>query len=182
MVDTQRTLSALQTLFADNTSGDISPQDLRDFLVSAEPDRAEMYWSTPAATTTSDTGTYYKAAGTTTLQTSPAAVNFTMPANNRLTYTGTPTRLFLVQFHGTQVAQSGSVVVHWRIAKGGTTIAASEISRKQGANATDVGAFAIGTIVSLATNEYVEVWLRNATSTTTVTVQAGNLTVWGGID
>lgn len=35
MSDTVRTLSALQTLLADNTSGQISPQDLRDFLVSA---------------------------------------------------------------------------------------------------------------------------------------------------
>lgn len=35
MVDTVRSLSALQTLLADNTAGDISAQDLRDFLVSA---------------------------------------------------------------------------------------------------------------------------------------------------
>lgn len=35
MADTVRTLSALQTLLADNTSGDISAQDIRDFLVSA---------------------------------------------------------------------------------------------------------------------------------------------------
>lgn len=34
MPDTRRTLSALQTLLADNTSGDISPQDIRDMLVS----------------------------------------------------------------------------------------------------------------------------------------------------
>lgn len=37
MVDTVRTRAALQTLLADNTTGDISPQDLRDFLVSAYP-------------------------------------------------------------------------------------------------------------------------------------------------
>lgn len=37
MADTVRSLSALQTLLADNTSGDISPQDLRDFLVSVYP-------------------------------------------------------------------------------------------------------------------------------------------------
>ena len=37
MVDTIRSLSALQALLADNTSGDISPQDVRDFLVSALP-------------------------------------------------------------------------------------------------------------------------------------------------
>ncbi|KKL63849.1 hypothetical protein LCGC14_2170990 [marine sediment metagenome] len=37
MVDTPRLLSALQTLLADNTVGAISPQDIRDFLVSAVP-------------------------------------------------------------------------------------------------------------------------------------------------
>lgn len=35
MADTPRSLSALQALLADNTSGDISPQDIRDFLVSS---------------------------------------------------------------------------------------------------------------------------------------------------
>lgn len=35
MADTARTLAALQALLADNTSGDISAQDARDFLVSA---------------------------------------------------------------------------------------------------------------------------------------------------
>ena len=34
MPDTVRTFAALQTLLADNTSGDISPQDIRDFLAS----------------------------------------------------------------------------------------------------------------------------------------------------
>ena len=37
MADTPRTLDALQTLFADNASGLISEQDLRDFLVSVHP-------------------------------------------------------------------------------------------------------------------------------------------------
>jgi len=34
MADTPRSLAALQALLADNVSGDISPQDVRDFLVS----------------------------------------------------------------------------------------------------------------------------------------------------
>lgn len=34
MADTKRTLPELQALLADNTAGDISPQDLRDMLVS----------------------------------------------------------------------------------------------------------------------------------------------------
>ena len=34
MADTIRTIAQLQALLADNTTGDISPQDLRDMLVS----------------------------------------------------------------------------------------------------------------------------------------------------
>lgn len=37
MADTRRSLSALQALYADNTSGDISAQDGRDELVSSHP-------------------------------------------------------------------------------------------------------------------------------------------------
>lgn len=45
MVDTVRTRAALLTLLADNTSGDISPQDARDVLVSTMvPDPANVYW------------------------------------------------------------------------------------------------------------------------------------------
>lgn len=38
MPDTVRLLPALQTLLADNAAGDISPQDVRDFLVSVYRD------------------------------------------------------------------------------------------------------------------------------------------------
>lgn len=42
MADAARTLSALQALLADNVAGDISAQDLRDFLVSAyQPQMAQ---------------------------------------------------------------------------------------------------------------------------------------------
>lgn len=36
-IDTRRTLSTLQTIFADNVTGDISPQDLRDGIISTYP-------------------------------------------------------------------------------------------------------------------------------------------------
>ncbi len=55
MPDTVRTLAALQTLLADNVAGDISAQDVRDFLVSAFPPepqvaRVETTESTSSAT------------------------------------------------------------------------------------------------------------------------------------
>ena len=36
MTDTQRARTTLQSLFADNTTGEISPQDLRDYLASTK--------------------------------------------------------------------------------------------------------------------------------------------------
>lgn len=69
MVDTVRTLAALQALLADNTAGDISAQDVRDFLVSVYPS-FETYTPTWTAFTTNPVignGTingYYRVLGT----------------------------------------------------------------------------------------------------------------------
>jgi hypothetical protein len=54
MSDTVRVLSALQTLLADNTNRAISPQDLRDFLVSAVGDQYGRAVSTGQALTLDD--------------------------------------------------------------------------------------------------------------------------------
>jgi hypothetical protein len=50
MPDTPRLRAALVSLFADNTAGDVSPQDLRDFLISTVLRAAPVTYasSTPA--------------------------------------------------------------------------------------------------------------------------------------
>lgn len=64
MVDTIRTSAQILNLFADNTSGDISPQDLRDFVVStgvfgaifvSDGAASQSVSSTPAKLTAFDT-------------------------------------------------------------------------------------------------------------------------------
>lgn len=54
MADTRRTLSAILALFADNTSGDISPQDARDYLVSTMNDLAVKTVTENTVLTTDD--------------------------------------------------------------------------------------------------------------------------------
>lgn len=56
MPDTARQLSDLQSLFADNTTQEISPQDLRDFLVTAIGCYAQIY-VTGGSTAQSSIGT-----------------------------------------------------------------------------------------------------------------------------
>jgi hypothetical protein len=53
MADTERSLAALQTLLADNSSGDISAQDLRDFLVSCFSAYGSIYVQDGATAQTS---------------------------------------------------------------------------------------------------------------------------------
>lgn len=60
MADTVRILSALQTLLADNATREISPQDIRDFLVSAVP-------STRTASFAANSGTATIVSGTTSI-------------------------------------------------------------------------------------------------------------------
>jgi len=65
MADTQRTRSAILTLFADNVTGQISAQDLRDFaitIMNGEFVNEGDFWAQPDATNTdtSDTGRGWK--------------------------------------------------------------------------------------------------------------------------
>lgn len=132
-----------------------------------------MYVSTPAATTISVAGTYVKAAGTTTIGTNN--VDFTMPANNRLTYGGTDTKVFAVSVDLTFYCATGYNEMRVQIAKNGTVIAESAGGGKQTASGTAAVTGTAQALVSLATTDYVEIWITNVTSTANITVSVGSL-------
>lgn len=168
MADTQRTIPALLTLLADNTAGDISPQDIRDMLVTLVPGLGTIYISTPTETTVAAANTPLKAAGTTTLL--ATAQNFTMPANNRLTYTGTPDVLANVSISISMTAAANNKVVTMYVAENGTPVAASAVERKVGTGA-DVGALSVQYALTLSTNDYVELFVENNTDDTNLTIE-----------
>lgn len=122
------------------------------------------YVSSSAATTISNTTAHFKVAGTTTA--GPLS-QFTH-TDNRLTYTGTPTQVFHVDVAISMTSASANQVIEFAIFKNGTLETGSEIQRKQG-TATDVAALALDFMVSMATNDYVEVYVKNTTSATNVT-------------
>lgn len=166
MPDTQRSKSSLATLLADNTGGDISPQDVRDFLESMDLARASLYVSTSSATTIASAGTWTKAAGTTT------SVNLnrcTMPADNRLTYTGSPDVHGLVECWLSLTAADDNQVISVGIAENGTIIASSEVQHKM-LTGTDVVQLAVAGEATLSTTDYVELFVKNNTSDANVTV------------
>jgi hypothetical protein len=138
-------------------------------LQAASRSGAEMYISSAAAVAdTGASGTYVKINGT-TASGATAAVDFTITTTSggRLAYTGATTKKFYVScpfsMQGTGVRTYG-----FRIAKGGTSIAATQINRKT--SSTDEGAAFIGTLVTLAQNEYIELFVDSTQANDTPTI------------
>lgn len=84
MADTIRTRSSILTLFADNTAGDISPQDLRDFVVSAHGVYGAIYGgSTTAFAINSSTGSATRITNST--NSGPSAGTTLAPSTGKIT-------------------------------------------------------------------------------------------------
>jgi len=124
------------------------------------------------ATSISAVGTPAKAAGTTTAGTLD---NFTH-TNNRLTYTAVDTRRFSVFVDTTLQAASADQNAGIIIFKNGTQVFApntttvGDIATKRGNNAASA-------LVSLATNDYIEVFLVNDTSSDNLTAVHMNMVI-----
>lgn len=177
MVDTARTKAAMATLLADNVSGDISPQDVRDLMESAAPPHGFMYFSSAAETTIGSAGVYVKAAGTTAAQ---EETGVTVATTNRVTYDGALTRDFTIQVTVSVSLAAGGANdnIGIKIAKNDTPIDGSEIRRYIG-TATQTGAMACQWHVPMATDDYVEIWVANIDATANVTIDFGQLFMTG---
>jgi hypothetical protein len=170
MADTRRSKAALAALLADNTTGAISPQDIRDFLESAAPPFGSMYISTAADTSISQTSTYTKVAGTTTLTN---ADGFDMPANNRLRYTGAPDVHVHVAVTISMTTTGSNQVIFFRVGKNGSAVitdaVASTVARKVGTGA-DIGSTALHFDTMMSNGDYIELFVANDTSATNAQV------------
>lgn len=166
MADTQRNLDALQTLLADNSTGEISPQDLRDMLVSLYPGHAHASITTPAATTLSDTSTWVQVAGTYTLGAS--SYKWTMAVNGRLACGADTSRDVDVTATISMTAAGNNQVLEFAIAVDGVIDATTTARTKIGTGA-DVAAVTCIGHVTVAPGEYISVMCRNTTSAVNVT-------------
>lgn len=131
----------------------------------------ECYISSVTATTITTAGTFVKVAGTTTAGT---LSNFTHPDTNRLTYTGTATRKFLIttalSFHGT-----GTNDYKFALYKNTSSALSASIISSTGAGTGDLAHISCQTIVELATNDFIEVFVTNADATNSATIDFMNV-------
>lgn len=126
-----------------------------------------MYMQNNAtATTVASVGVAYKAAGTTT---NDAITQKFTHTSNRLTYTGALSRDFRVLVAAT-ITSGANNEVGLYIAKNGTVIGNSEqyITANAAGRAEGGGC---QTVISLATNDYLELFVENDTAATNITVE-----------
>lgn len=178
MPDTERELSEILSAHADNTHGDITPQDARDAFVSLAPAVGSVGVVTPAATTIAGAGTMALGAGTGAL--SSVARGVDCPSGLRARYIGEAARLAVVR---------ASVVLS------SATAGPCELGARLYHNGSPVGMTARGGIVDdngyltlylahtleVAQNDYFEVYVTNYTDTGVVTITAMHLSIEGHI-
>jgi len=178
------TLNVGQYGSGNKEEGDLSVTDSRwrlgvatdGTVIETQPSMGAIYVSTSATTTISTANTPTKAAGTTT---SGTLVHFDTDGgtNNRLRYTGTATKTFVVTANVSMTSSSGlGVDVTLSLAKNGTNEGQSTIEE---GTVTSANSKTISTswIVSLATNDYVEIFISNTSDTTNLTLERATLVV-----
>ena len=102
--------------------------------------------------------------------------DFTMPVNNRLLYGGATTRAFEIILSTSSVRSAGSqalATIH--VAKNGVVVTNLSTTRTL-LNTSDVGAVALCGSLSLAQNDYVEIWLETNNGTN-ITITKGCMIV-----
>lgn len=186
MVDTIRTENDLLTaLFQDGqAAGSITAQDVRDLIVSLRPAHAEIYVQANAtATTVSATSTFYKVAGTTALTSGNYLID-NASTSNRLRYTGAAEKTVMVQATFSFDAASNNQVLVFAFYRYDDSASSGAIVNPSQITMDYHGEQINGTIqmlVTLDTNDYVELHVANNTATVNVTVKDLNMQALGFI-
>lgn len=120
-----------------------------------------------ATATVQTSPTWTKALGTTTAGAANSKFTHT---DNRLTYTGAFTTNFIVDVRANMFCANNAQVVSVGIAKNGIMVSTQEMTARYIDGSNPVAASCLVPI-QLTANDYIEVFIRNATSNSNVTVQ-----------
>lgn len=172
MADTKRTITALtDNLFQDGQAdGAITPQSMRDLIVSFQAEWGMLYVSSPATTGAVVADTYELATGTSSAIGTP--VRYTVSNANRLTYNGTPNRTAIVVCSVSLELDSAATddELGLEIHKNGTLITGTTMvgyANATTATAVNITTFAI--VPDLSTNDYIEPFIANVDTTSAIT-------------
>lgn len=183
MADTPRTLAQLLALAPDNTSGLISPQDLRDMLVSLYPSRGQFELATGGATATTFSGAnvYTSVKGTTQIDTTVCTTCVTMPGNGQLAFTKAVEQVALVNATLEVLPSANNQRYTFTFAVNGTPKANLAYTAYYGNLGGNPAAVFLSGLVRIAAGDVLSVVVRNDTDTHALTAQTFTVSAIGVI-
>lgn len=180
MAETPKVLSALLAQLPDNTSGDISPEDIRDVVVSLFPSRGQIDLTVNGTATFAAANTWYKLAGTTVLNTTLGQDGFSMPASNELRATKAVNQVLLCNASVEVSSGANNKTYGMTFAKNGTALSTYHVSERL-ASAGQSYFFSLMALIPVVQNDIISVYVRNETDTTALTVSGLTLSAVGFI-
>lgn len=160
-------LATLLAQLPDNTTGDISAEDIRDVVVSLFPSRGQLDLTASALTTFATTNTYVKLAGSTVLDTTLGQDGFTQFANNELQATKAVAQVLLVTANVELVCTANNKSFGITIAKNGTPLTNVHVSAILSDSNEEYG-YSVTALIPVVQNDKISVYVRNETDTTSV--------------
>ena len=192
MADTSRTVTDMASnLFQDSqAAGSITPQDLRDLVETCQTKQGSIYVSTAGATTIAGTANVtansltnmvaVETGGTFTLSTAPTANEFDMNTDGQLRYTGTPTtNVFFTASVMLEIVNSGvDLELVMAVTKGGTIVTGAKTGGFCPRIHTNSVPMSVSGFASMATNDYLNIFVGNVDSTGNVVARMAQLTAF----
>lgn len=168
MADVERSLAALQALFADNTAGDISEQDLRDFLVSCFGGYGGLYID-PAAASQGINIALAKLIG----WTGAMSASGTTPsiASNDITVANAAK--YLVEFTGSLTAPAGQTIT-FQVAKNAAALTGGKHTVSGG---SPLATPRISCVVDCAASDVLSILIGSSSNGQTITMSTAQFTV-----
>lgn len=169
---TKRTMEQLYAFFATGQAdGAITPDRIQDALFTMQGGWGRISLASSALTTIAAVNTWTKLAGTTTL--AAHSQQFTMPENNRLQCT-CPIPSVMEVSATIALLDGNNKTFQVAIAKNGTILAETIAPIRFASAGTSLEAVLLADF-SQTLNDYIEVWVRNITDDTDVTMTALNM-------
>lgn len=180
MTHVTKTQAELLEIFRDGqVPGSITPEDMRDLIISMSPSSGSGRFTSPAIFTIGAIGTMTSpSSGTSALITSTDDI--IMPQNGRIQYIGTSSRHFMLSVSITVTTGSNNQDIRFQLTRNGISMTETITGRSWGTG-SDEGSVSIITGSILSTNDYIEIQAANDSSTASITIANGVIVMHGTI-
>jgi hypothetical protein len=183
MTQTSKIQSALLAQLPDNTTGDISPEDIRDCVVSLNPSRGqlEIVSGGSAATTFASSNTYVKVAGTTALDTTIDSTSVSQPSNGVLKVLKNVQQIMLVNATLEVLPAANNKRYTFTFAKNGTPVPGLAYTHYYGNLGGNPDGVFLSGLLPMTYNDELSIVVKNNTDTTSITASVYTLSLIGFI-